>query len=287
MVRETHPSRLRLFSLRQRDRSKFSHACQLSWLVIAAVLFGTVSGCGWLRQFADRPAAMSQHWASEARLAEQAGENERAEKLLRSAVETQQDDAGVHWQLAEFLTAQGRRDEAIAELEIARRLGPDDTRLAVELARAYLQSSQPSRAAGPLADALEADEQNVEALLLMGQLAELEDRQNDALETYHRILQQQPEHFAAKMRLAAIQLRSKNPEQAAPLLRSICQCPLSTTEQQAQALWMLGLAYGREQRWQDAENALARAIEHRTNVTADDWYRLGFVHYLLKELEAV
>ena len=159
--------------------------------------------------------------------------------------------------------------------------------MAVELARAYLQSSQPSRAAGPLADALEADEQNVEALLLMGQLAELEDRQNDALETYHRILQQQPEHFAAKMRLAAIQLRSKNPEQAAPLLRSICQCPLSTTEQQAQALWMLGLAYGREQRWQDAENALARAIEHRTNVTADDWYRLGFVHYHLQELEAV
>jgi tetratricopeptide (TPR) repeat protein len=94
-----------------------------------------------------------------------------------------------------------------------------------------------------------------------------------------------PENVEAQLKIAAIHLRLSEPDRAAPLLRSVCQSSRATSEQLSQARWSLGIACGQQRRWDEAADAIAAALEHRTNVTADEWYRLAYAQYSAGETE--
>ncbi|MFY9560175.1 MAG: tetratricopeptide repeat protein [Terriglobales bacterium] len=69
-----------------------------------------------------------------------------AEPLLRRLASERPDDAGIHLQLGRALAAQGKKEEAIAEIQIAVKLSPSDAEAQRDLADLLVQS-------GKLADA--------------------------------------------------------------------------------------------------------------------------------------
>ena len=68
-----------------------------------------------------------------------------AEPLLRRLAAERPDDAGIHLQLGRVLAAQGKKDDAITEIQTALKLAPDDSAAQHDLADL---SSTPKKTAG-------------------------------------------------------------------------------------------------------------------------------------------
>jgi tetratricopeptide (TPR) repeat protein len=82
----------------------------------------------------------------------QVGELAEAEKLLRRLVESDPEDIDTRRLLAQALIAGARHEEAVKELEAARRLAPDDLELAFALGRAWLGVPNAEAAAAVFSD---------------------------------------------------------------------------------------------------------------------------------------
>ncbi len=65
-----------------------------------------------------------------------------AEPLLRRLAAERPDDAGIHLQLGRVLAAQGKKDDAIAEIETALNLSPGDSGAQRDLADLLVQSNK-------------------------------------------------------------------------------------------------------------------------------------------------
>ncbi|MGH7199660.1 MAG: tetratricopeptide repeat protein [Planctomycetaceae bacterium] len=256
----------------------------LGRLCLAALVSGALTGCAWVRTvWNESSSGESQELLAQARKAEQAGHTDRAALLLEAASLSNPDDAALHRELARFQIAQGERGEAVAHLRQAIRLDPHDAEGHAALARLFFLQGRLDDAERETGAALRCAPSHREALLLKAALAEQRNRFGLALDTYHRVLCCDEENISARLRVAAIQLRSSRPERAAPLLRSICDDPQATAQQQADARWALGLAYGRNGRWEDAAAALAEASRARP-MTADDWYTLAYARFRVGDL---
>ena len=71
-----------------------------------------------------------------------------AEPLLRRLATERSDDAGIHLQLGRVLVAEGKKDDAIAELQIALKLAPSDRYAQRELADLYSSAGKNDLAEG-------------------------------------------------------------------------------------------------------------------------------------------
>ena len=71
-----------------------------------------------------------------------------AEPLLRRLATERSDDAGIHLQLGRVLVAEGKKDDAIAELQIALKLAPSDSYAQRELADLYSSAGKNDLAEG-------------------------------------------------------------------------------------------------------------------------------------------
>ncbi len=254
-----------------------------------AIMF-TVSlqtGCTWVCGL-DRPSTRdreSLQLAERARKAEADGDLSEATHLLSQAARNSPSNADVHDQLAEVLLARGQRDQAIVHLNEAVRLTPDNGDTWYRLAKAYFDRRDFDKVDHPLAQALSYQPDHINALLIKAWLEEHRDATQSALATYHRILEIDMENVDARLRIAALHLHLKQPRRAAPLLRAISVCIHATPAQQADAFWVLGIAYGQLRRWEDASQTLSQAIEKKPQMTGDDWYRLAFASYKAERME--
>jgi tetratricopeptide (TPR) repeat protein len=253
------------------------------WLAVV-LLCGLATGCSLVRSVWRDQTLESQRLAEEARQAENRGDLEQAGNLLSRAIRTNPEDAEVHRQLGLLLLSQGRTAAAVEHLRTAVAQTPDDAQGNVQLAQVLVRQGRYAEAARPLNAALLLDPDHVEALLLEASLAERRNQRPLALETYHRVLRSDPGNVEANLRIAAIQLDSEHAERASPLLRSVCQSLQATAPQQAEARWSLGIAYSRQQRWNDAVSSLSAAAGNRDHMNADDWYRLAYARYQTGDL---
>ena len=203
--------------------------------------------------------------------------------LFEEALEETPNDPHLHRELARLLLCQQQFHAAVEHLEQAVEHNPDDVEANVELAKLYIEHQLPQAAVERLDSALQNDPKHTTALLLRAKLAEhLHDPQT-AIETYHRLLCCDPNHVEARVRIARLQLEENQPNLAAPLLRSVCQCSRANCNEIADARWSLGVAYGQERRWPDAVEALSCAAEYREPMSADDWYRLAYARTQLED----
>ena len=76
-----------------------------------------------------------------------------AEPLLRRLAAERPDDAGIHLQLGRVLAAQGKKDDAIAELQTALKLTPADADAQREIADLYASAGKNDLAEAPIAPA--------------------------------------------------------------------------------------------------------------------------------------
>ena len=65
-----------------------------------------------------------------------------AEPLLRRLAGDRPNDAGIHLQLGRVLAAQGKKDDAIAEIQAALKLAPKDSEAQRDLADLLVQSKE-------------------------------------------------------------------------------------------------------------------------------------------------
>lgn len=229
----------------------------------------------------------SQDLVEQVRVATESGQQDRATELLKQAVASNPNNASVRQQLSEFLINNGYSEEAIQQLEKTTVLTPDDPRPYIDLAYLLHQKKQYTDALKNLEYGLNLDPTNIRALLLKGELEELAGLNSVAVETYHRVLQVEPYNIVSRLKLAALQIKLGEPNRANPILRPICHNTGATIDQRAEAQWLLGIAYGAEQRWTDSVESLELAIKNRPDASADDWYRLAYASLQADQMKKV
>ena len=256
---------------------RFAGRCVVWFVLIAGLLF--LPGCAWVLALSGESAGESQRLFDKAKIAEQNGESQKTGLLLQRATEANPDDTEIRRELARWLLEQGAADAALQQLRFAVESSPDDVEALVQMAGILFDEQRDDDIERPLNAALSLNSEHVEALMLQAALAERQGRETLALETYHRVLLHHPEHMAARLRVAQIQVHWERPAQATPMLLAICDCPDATPDQKVEARWALGVAFAQQQRWQDAAQALAAAAPQRRHMRADDWYQLAYVRY--------
>jgi tetratricopeptide (TPR) repeat protein len=244
------------------------------WLLVLAV-----SGCSWTRTALDDRQAEVRNLVERARSAEENGQLDSAAELLHQAIEEQPDDPDACRSLADVLAKQGEAEQAAHFRRLAVEQTPDDVMLRVQLAGGLLELQQYEEAQSHVRAALDREPHHAQALMHSARIAEHNGQPEQALDAYLNVLALEPGQIEASLRAAELQLRLSRPDQACPMLRSVCGCAQACTGDQAQALWLLGVAYGCEKRWSDASRSFAEAVAHGRSMTADDWYRLAYVRY--------
>ena len=260
-----------------RPRREF--ICQILLLIGLLPLSLGLLGCAWLGKTAGNPSLECQNLLEQAQQAERTGNIEQAETFLQQAIQANPEDAEARRKLARLLLEQGEIDAAVDQLRLAVIQNPDDVDSFIQLARIQLDHGRYEGAEQAVRSALQLDADHVGALLMRAEAAEVQGRETLELETYHRILARDPENNVARQRVAGIQIAAGRPDRAAPLLRAACESQTASAEQHAAARWMLGIAYGQQQRWRDSVAALSAAAPYRREMTADDWYRLAYARY--------
>ncbi len=263
--------------------SSFRQSHRLRWGLCSLLVCCSLSGCTWVRKYLGPSPEKSHRLAEAARGAEEAGNVPQAVALLEEALEETPNDPHLHRELARLMLSRQNYPAAVEHLEQAVEHNPDDMEANVELAKLYIEHQQPEAAAERLDAALQNDPKHTTALLLRAKLAERLNDPQTAIETYHRVLCCDPNHVEARLRIALLQLEDHQPNLAAPLLRSVCQCSRAGCNEIADARWSLGVAYGQEGRWPDAVETLSAAAEIRPSMSADDWYRLAYARTRLDD----
>ncbi|MFH1302966.1 MAG: tetratricopeptide repeat protein [Planctomycetota bacterium] len=257
------------------------------WLSLALLLGICSSGCtSWRQKMAVRDSE-SQDLVEQVRVATESGRQEQAAELLKQAVSSNPNNAAVRQQLSEFLITNGYSEEAMQQLKKTMVLTPDDPKPYIDLAYLLHEKKQYTDALKNLELGLKLDPTNIRALILKGELEELAELNPAAVETYHRVLQVDPYNIVSRLKLAALQIKQGEPNRATPILRPICHNTGATIDQRAEAQWLLGVAYGAEQRWSDSVASLELALKQRTDVSADDWYRVAYACLQANEMEKV
>ncbi|MCH9654164.1 MAG: tetratricopeptide repeat protein [Planctomycetes bacterium] len=256
------------------------------WLSLA-LLLGMCAGCSSWKQKMAVLDNESQDLVEQVRVASESGRQEQAAELLQQAVASNPNNAGVRKQLSEFLINNGYSEEAIQQLKKTMVLTPDDPKPYIDLAYLLREKKQYTDSLKNLELGLTLDPVNIRALLLKGELEELAGLNSAAVETYHRVLQVEPYNLVSRLKLAELQIKIGEPNRATPILRPICHNTAATIEQRAEARWLLGVAYGAEQRWNDSVKSLELALKNRTDATADDWYRMAYASLQANEMEKV
>ncbi|MDB5335578.1 MAG: Tetratricopeptide 4 [Planctomycetaceae bacterium] len=233
-----------------------------------------LSGCAWWREARDS-LTYSQGLYRRALESESQGEPAEAVRLLRDSIAANPNDPELRWELARVLLDQGDTTTALKELRYLVKHFPDDSRAYMSLARTLLERGRADDAAR-LADlAIDLDSSCTEALLLRGQIAEVRGDLDLARETYHHILLELPEDAEVRLRLGRIELEDGDPRIAAALLReTLADIPL-TPEQSSQTQWLLGQAYARQERWEEAVAALSIGLPQQQS-SAEQHYELAY-----------
>ena len=245
-------------------------------LIIAIVL---PIGCTWMRGESQGPIAESNWFVAQARVAEQQGNHEQAISLLTEAIQRNPEDTESQRWLGQLLVEQGRSREAARHLSAVAKLHPDDPQALVQLARVWLQQDSPDQARPLLTRAIQINPHDVEALLMLAELEAKAERFDQTLELYHRALETDEGNLFAQFGIARAHLQRREPGRATPLLRALTHRNDLSPTQQADARWLLGIAYGSHRRWMDAAQNLELAVGDNPVVGSEVWYRIAYAYH--------
>lgn len=248
-------------------------------LTVSACAVISLGGCSWFGFGDTKKDEMTQRLAENARRSEEAGDLRQAANALSRAAAIDHADVAARLELARLHRGAGRTDEAIASLREVVSLTPDDSWAWLELGELYAEKQDIVTANSCFTEALRQDPRSVSALMRKAEMEELQQFDSRALEYYHRVLAIEEHHPDAMIRIARIHLRKNEPMRASVLLRSACYCRGTTPAQVAEARWLLGLSYGQLNRWQDAEESLAIALEVMEHPGPDDLYYLAYAQF--------
>ncbi len=196
-----------------------------------------------------------------------------AESLLHKAVEACPADVEARRTYSETLTHRGATGAAIAQLEEARRLAPEDASLSVRAGELYLSLDRLDKAREASDRALDVDPKYAPAWALRGRVMERSGQTRPALAAYQRALGYEPNNAEWLLRLAECYRQLGAPSRALAALQTLMDTYPSGEEPQ-QVLYLQGLALGALGRQSDAAECFALATQ-RGGPTAELLYRLA------------
>lgn len=258
---------------RGNSRRQWPQRCLLVWLICGSCL-----GCasGWRRPAADT-AVLSRQLSLrgvDAVADERWGD---AENWFRQAIETCPANEQARRQFADILWKQGRRAEALGEMEEAVRLSGGDATMMVELGRMYLDQGYPEHAERQVRRALQLQPQLAPAWALLGDVAAQQQRLDEALTHYHRALSYQPDYVAVQTATAQLYRRQGRPRRALSTLDAIAERRGPNAVPQ-EVLVIRGLALQELGRLDEAVETLASAVPQGPP-NSDLYYQLAQAHW--------
>ncbi|HEV3298468.1 MAG TPA: tetratricopeptide repeat protein [Planctomycetaceae bacterium] len=240
------------------------------------VLVPLAAGCGWLPLLSRRSAEESARLTEQAKQACERGEHMQARELLSRAAAVAPDDPEIQRDIGRGLLLAGETEEAVKHLRYMMRRGLDDPDAYLDLARILFEEHRYRECEEMVDSALRIVPTHAEAQLLKGRLAEVRNKDDDALEIYYRLLAGDPTATEAALRISDLLVRTGRPSQAAPLLRRIADSERVTPSEQARAHWVLGQIYAKDRRWSEAAEQLLAAAQLRPQISADDCYQIAY-----------
>jgi tetratricopeptide (TPR) repeat protein len=210
--------------------------------------------------------------------AKERGEWGRAEQLLSQAVESCPVDADARRQYAEALWHRGATQEALAQLEEARRLAGDDTTLVVRQGELYLGVGQFDAARTAAEQALDLDPKLASAWALRGKALQAAGDSRQALADFQRSLGYEPGNPEVLLEVAEAHRRLNQPERALAALQSLLDT-YPPGEEPQQALYLQGLALTALGRYNAAIESFSLSAQ-RGKPTPDILCSLGEVELL-------
>lgn len=205
--------------------------------------------------------------------ANQQGRLEEAQQLFARAVEACPTDVEARRQLAESLWQRGDALEAVAQMEQALQLDPENVALLVRAGEMYLVMRDTQRVRRITEKVLDLDVSSGPAWALRGRLREAEGDLDQALADYHQALRQMPDDKQVLHDVAELYRQRNQPQRALIALAHLAEV-YPPGEEPAEVLYLTGLAYAALGRHDDAvESYYAASV--RGQPTAELMYRLA------------
>jgi tetratricopeptide (TPR) repeat protein len=253
--------------------------------LVIVLLLPLAAGCALPPFLSRRAAEESTRLTEEARQACERGEQTQARVLLSRAAAVAPDDPEIQRDIGRGLLLAGETEEALKHLRYMMRRGVDDPDAYLDLARILFEERRYNECQELVDSALRLVPSHTEAQLLKGRLAEVRNRDEEALAIYYRLLASDPTETEATLRISDLLVRMGQPSQAAPLLRSVADSDRVPPAQLAQAHWALGQIYAKDRRWSEAAEQLTAAAELRSGLSADDCYQVAYAAWQADQRE--
>lgn len=189
-------------------------------------------------------------------LAWQAGQPERAQRLITEALAADGDQALFHSNLGEMNRQQGRLDAAIRHGECAVALDPSLPQAHANLGIACYDARDYERAAACHTRALALAPRLLQSLNNLGSIERVRGNLRAAADWYRKVLAASPDHLESLSNLGAVLVENDDSEAAAvPLMRALQLRP-----DYPEALCNLGLVRLKQQQVEAAAALLRRAL---------------------------
>ena len=187
------------------------------------------------------------------------GQPQEAEAALTKAVKTCPTDPDARRYYAEALWAKNARPEAVAQLEEACRLSPEDTGLRVRLAEMYLTMGRVDLARSTVEQVIDLNPKLPAAWAIRGRTMRAAGDLRQALADFHRALGYVPDDRLVLMEIAEVYRQLHQPQRALETLQSLADT-YSPGDEPQQVCYLLGLAYAALGRNDDAVDSLSMAV---------------------------
>jgi tetratricopeptide (TPR) repeat protein len=201
----------------------------------------------------------SRHYSQQGLAAMERTEFERAEDLLSRAVKACPTDFEARRHYAEALWQRGHRREAIAQLDEASRLVPDDPTIYVRIAEMRLDMGQIAAARQAAEQGLDLDPKVAQTWAVHGRVMYAVGDQRQALADYHRALGYAPTDRQILLSVAELYRQLGEPQRAIFTLQKLNDT-YPPGEEPPQVLYLLGMAYSATGRYDDAVETLTAAM---------------------------
>jgi tetratricopeptide (TPR) repeat protein len=212
------------------------------------------------------------------------GKWEQAEILLAQAVTACDTNAEARQQYAETLWHRGARKEAVAQMETALKLSPDDATLHCRLGEMHLAMRDFPKAEFHVVQAMQHDGKLAAAWSLRGRIHRAAGRPVPALSDMQRALCYAPDDASILLTIAELQREAAQPQRALVTLLALADL-YPPGEEPQEVLYLTGLALTAMGRHADAAESLY-AASLRGQPTAEILYRLAEAELLSGRTEA-
>jgi tetratricopeptide (TPR) repeat protein len=232
--------------------------------LVAVALIWLVGGCRLpgMDGPASRSMIQSRQLSQQGVAALERGQWDRADELLAEAVHACPSNPDARRSYADARWNRGLRNEALTELEAARRLTPDNAAILVRLAEMRLAMGQTEAALESAQRAIDLEPKSAAGWAVRAQIMRAARNSAQALADYHRAVSYAPEDRTIPCQIAALYLELNQPQRALATIQGLAD-RYSPGDEPQEVLYYQGLSYLALARYDDAVESLAAAARDR------------------------